>query len=46
MPANEYEFLMEWRVSAPPELVYEILRDAREYPRWWPDVYLKAPTNY
>jgi hypothetical protein len=42
MPANEYEFLTEWRVAAPPELIYEILKNSREYPRWWPEVYLKA----
>jgi hypothetical protein len=42
MPANEYEFLTEWHVLAPQELIYDILSDAREYPRWWPDVYLKA----
>lgn len=42
MPANEYEFLTEWRVAAPPELVYEILKEGKDYPRWWPQVYLHA----
>lgn len=42
MPANNYEFLTEWRVRAPIELVYNILREGKEYPRWWPDVYLDA----
>ncbi len=42
MPANEYEFLTEWHIAAPRELVYEILKNAKDYPRWWPDVYLKV----
>jgi hypothetical protein len=42
MPANEYQFLTEWCVVAPRTLLYDILREAEEYPRWWPDVYLKA----
>lgn len=44
MPANEYQFLTEWRVAAPRPLLYDILREAAAYPRWWPDVYLKAET--
>jgi hypothetical protein len=42
MPANEYAFLTEWRVQAPIELVYDILKEGKEYVRWWPDVYLDA----
>lgn len=42
MPANKYEFLTEWRVTAPIDLVYDILREGKDYPRWWPDVYLDA----
>jgi hypothetical protein len=42
MPANEYEFLTEWNIPAPRELVYEILKEGKDYPRWWPAVYLKA----
>ena len=48
MPANEYEFLTEWRIQAPRELLYEILKEGKEYPRWWPEVYLGAeyhPSN-
>ncbi len=40
MPANEYQFYTDWRVKAPIELVYEILKEGKEYARWWPDVYL------
>ena len=40
MAANEYQFLTEWRVAAPIELVYEILKAGKDYERWWPDVYL------
>ncbi len=42
MPANEYAFLTEWNVNASQEMVYEILKEGKDYPRWWPDVYLKA----
>lgn len=42
MPANEYQFVTEWRVDAPRELVYEILKEGKDYPRWWPEVYLNA----
>lgn len=42
MPANEYAFLTEWRVDAPRDLIFEILKEGKDYPRWWPDVYLRA----
>jgi hypothetical protein len=42
MPANEYHFITEWRVEAPIETVYEILKDGKEYARWWSDVYLET----
>ncbi len=42
MPNNQYAFVTEWRVEAPRELVYEILKEGKEYPDWWPEVYLGA----
>ena len=42
MPANQYQFLTQWHVAAPQELLYEILKEGKDYPRWWPDVYLEA----
>jgi hypothetical protein len=42
MPANDYQFLTEWQVDAPHELVYEILKEGKDYPNWWPEVYLRA----
>jgi len=42
MPANNYQFLTEWQVDAPRELIYEILKEGKDYPNWWPDVYLNA----
>lgn len=42
MPANYYEFRTLWKVLAPREVLYEILRQGRDYPRWWPEVYLDA----
>lgn len=45
MPANEYQFLTEWRVAATCELLYEILKEGKDYPRWWPEVYLDAQSH-
>lgn len=42
MASNDYAFLTEWRVEAPRELIYDILSDGADLPRWWPDVYLSA----
>jgi len=42
MPSNDYTFLTQWRVEAPPELVYEVLKQGEKYPDWWPEVYLSA----
>lgn len=42
MPANEYHFLTEWRVTGPVELVYDILVQRDQYPQWWSDVFLEA----
>ncbi|MEP7271915.1 MAG: SRPBCC family protein [Acidobacteriota bacterium] len=42
MAAHEYQFFTEWRVSAEPDLIFEILREGKDYPRWWPDVYLDS----
>ncbi|HWQ36844.1 MAG TPA: SRPBCC family protein [Blastocatellia bacterium] len=42
MPANEYQFLTEWRVAAPREVLFEILKEGKDYPVWWPEVYLDA----
>jgi hypothetical protein len=42
MPAPEYRFLTRWRVLGTPEEAFAILSDARELPRWWPAVYLRA----
>jgi hypothetical protein len=40
MAANQYLLRSTWRVTAPPEEVCEILRDAASLPRWWSSVYL------
>ncbi|MFN0123458.1 MAG: SRPBCC family protein [Blastocatellia bacterium] len=42
MAANEYRFVTEWRIAAPREVVYPILKEGRDYPQWWPEVYLDA----
>ena len=42
MPGNFYEFETKWDVRAPREVLYEILREGKDFPRWWPEVYLDA----
>ena len=42
MGAPEYRFLTRWRVLGTPEEAFAILSDARDLPRWWPAVYLRA----
>src|SRR3954454_11340501 len=37
---NEYLFVDEWDVAAPPEAVFAALADARTYPTWWAPVYI------
>jgi hypothetical protein len=38
--SNEYHFISRWHLQASVEEVAEVLRDAKELPRWWPSVYL------
>ena len=42
MASNDYEFVTNWLIEAPRELVYDILSKGDDLPRWWPDVYLSA----
>lgn len=42
MPAPAYHFRTRWRVLGTAEEVADILGNARELPRWWPSVYLRA----
>jgi Polyketide cyclase / dehydrase and lipid transport len=42
MSINAYELTTHWRVSASVEEVYDIISDASQLNRWWPDVYLKV----
>jgi uncharacterized protein YndB with AHSA1/START domain/quercetin dioxygenase-like cupin family protein len=37
---NEYLFVDEWDVAAPPQAVFDALADARTYPTWWTPVYI------
>jgi len=39
-PAPVYRYLSRWRVRGPIDEVAAVLRDAEQYPRWWPAVYL------
>jgi len=38
--SDEYVFVDEWDVAAPPEATFAALADARTYPEWWRPVYL------
>jgi uncharacterized protein YndB with AHSA1/START domain len=40
--ANEYQFTTRWRVQATAEEVFEIISRPEQFPRWWPDVYLRV----
>ena len=40
--AREYVFVDEWDVAAPAEAVYDVLVDARTYPKWWKPVYISV----
>ncbi|HXJ96465.1 MAG TPA: SRPBCC family protein [Terriglobia bacterium] len=39
---NEYHFVTRWQFDGQIEEVYDLIRDALNYPRWWPSVYLET----
>src|SRR4051794_19218354 len=42
---NEYLFVDEWDVAAPPRAVFDALADARTHPRWWRPVYVDVDAD-
>jgi uncharacterized protein YndB with AHSA1/START domain/quercetin dioxygenase-like cupin family protein len=42
---NEYLFVDEWDVAAPPHAVFDALADARTYPQWWTPVYIDVDAD-
>ena len=42
MAAHDYHLITHWRVRSSLEEVYGILINPRDYPRWWPEVFLRA----
>jgi quercetin dioxygenase-like cupin family protein/uncharacterized protein YndB with AHSA1/START domain len=42
---NEYLFVDEWDVAAPPGAVLDALADARTYPQWWTPVYIDVDAD-
>jgi uncharacterized protein YndB with AHSA1/START domain/mannose-6-phosphate isomerase-like protein (cupin superfamily) len=42
---NEYLFVDEWDVAAPPQAVFDALADARTYPQWWTPVYIDVDAD-
>ncbi|WP_225799517.1 SRPBCC family protein [Streptomyces sp. NK15101] len=45
MDRYRYRFRCVWRLAAPPDAVYAVLRRAEEYPRWWPQVREVVPLD-
>jgi len=43
--SDEYVFVEEWEVAAPPEATFAALADARTYPEWWRPVYLDVDAD-
>jgi hypothetical protein len=39
---NDYVFVTLWRVVGNVDRVYRVLVDIKNYPRWWPEVYLRV----
>jgi Polyketide cyclase / dehydrase and lipid transport len=42
MSSNEYHFVTRWRVPGTAQAVYDLISHPVEFPRWWPQVYLKV----
>jgi len=38
MDWSHYRFRTQWTLPAPPATVYDLLEQAEDYPRWWPQV--------
>ncbi|KUN97311.1 SRPBCC family protein [Streptomyces caeruleatus] len=38
MDWSHYRFRSLWALPAPPATVYDLLAEAEDYPRWWPQV--------
>jgi hypothetical protein len=38
MDWSHYRFRSLWALPAPPATVYQVLEQAEDYPRWWPQV--------
>lgn len=38
MDWSHYRFRTQWALPAPPATVYDVLEQAEDYPRWWPQV--------
>ena len=45
MALNDYHFVSEWLVEATIEEVSDVLANAEDLVRWWPEVYLKVETT-
>jgi quercetin dioxygenase-like cupin family protein/uncharacterized protein YndB with AHSA1/START domain len=43
--ADEYVFVDEWDVAAPPEAVFPLLADPSTYPDWWGRVYIDVTSD-
>jgi uncharacterized protein YndB with AHSA1/START domain len=39
---NQYHFITQWRIKAPPEQIFDLIQKPLEFPRWWGSVYLQV----
>ena len=42
MAANDYVFVTLWRIPGNIDRAYRVLDRYQDYPRWWPEVYLRV----
>ena len=42
MAANDYVVVTLWRIPESIDRAYRVLIDIEDYPRWWPEVYLRV----
>ena len=40
MRPHQYHFVTHWKIHGPIELIYEVLKDGKNYSRWWNKNYL------
>ena len=39
---NQYHFVTQWRIAAPPDRIFDLIQKPLDFPKWWGSVYLAA----